>query len=144
MAAEVLIHNAAGAVAPFDQNKGHVLEGVDVCTGGKLPAHLLCPLPEDLVGKAAGHYQHQVLLGEGYHLHTLHHDGLEADDQIHTAVGQLILQMGGVSLKQREFYHGELCLKLGQHLGQQSQPAGVGDAHPEHSHVLAVDIPHFG
>ena len=123
-----MIHNAAGAVATLDKDEGHVLEGVDVRPVGKLFAHLLRPVTEDLVGKAAGYHQHQLLLCQRHHLHPFHHDGLEADDQVYPAVGQLILQMGGVALEEGELYHGELRLELGQYLGQQSQAAGVGDA----------------
>ena len=55
VAAEVLIHRAAGAVAPLDEDKGHVLEGVDVRPEGELLPDLAGPVPEDLVGEGLGH-----------------------------------------------------------------------------------------
>ena len=121
-----------------------MLEGVDVRPGGELLPDLAGPLPEDLVGEGLGDHHHQLLLGEGDHLHPLHHNGLEADDQVHPAVGQLVLQVGGVALKQGKFHHGKLRLELGEDFRQEGQAAGVGDAHPEHPHVVAVDVAHLG
>ena len=96
-----------------------MLEGVDVRPGGELLPDLVGPVPEDLVGEGLGHHHHQGLLREGDHLHPLHHNGLEADDQIYPAVGQLVLQVGGVALEEGELHHGELSLELGQDIRQQ-------------------------
>ena len=46
MAAEILVHDAAGAVSTLDENEGHVLEGVNVRAVGKLLTHLLRPVAE--------------------------------------------------------------------------------------------------
>ena len=59
-------------------------------------------------------------------------------------MSQFVLQVGGVALKEGEFHHGKLGLEFGQHLRQQSQTAGVGDAQTEHAHVVAVDVAHLG
>ena len=138
-----MVHNAAGAVAPFDEHKGHGLKGPDVRPVGKLlPDHFRL-VPEELVGEGAGHHHHQPLLGEGDGLHPVQHDGLKADDQVHPAVGQLVLQLVGVALVQGEVHHGELLPEAGQDVGQQGQAAGVGEAHPQHAQIVAVDVPHL-
>ena len=59
-------------------------------------------------------------------------------------MGQLILQVGGVALKQRKFHHGKLRLKLREYIRQQGQSAGMGDPQAQQAHIMAVDVPHLG
>ena len=144
MPAEVLIHCIAGAVSPLDEDEGLVLEHINIRTGGKLGPHLLRPVAEELIGKDLGDHQDQLLLRQRDYLHPLHHNGLEADDQIHPAMGQLVLQVGGVTLKQGKFHHGELRLKFRQYVRQQGQAAGMGDPQAQQAHVMPVDVPYLG
>lgn len=144
VAAEILVHDVPGAVAPLDEHKGQVLKGPDVRPLGELEADLLRLLAEEPVGEGPGHHHGQPLLGEGDGGHPLHDDGLKADNQVGPPVGQLVLQLRGVALEQGKFHLGELGPEFWQDLGQQRQPAGVGDAHPQHPQVLLVDVPHLG
>ena len=96
-----------------------------------------------LVGECLRHHHHQPLLGEGDGLHPVEHNGLKADDQVHPAVGQLVLQLVGVALVQGKVHHGELLPEAGQDVRQQGQTTGVGDAHPQHPQIVAVDVPHL-
>ena len=144
VAAEILIYNVPGAVAPLNEDEGQVLKGLDVRPFGILPANLPRLRAKELVGEGAGYHHHQPLLSEGDGGHPLHDDGLEADNQVGPAVGQLVLQLGGVALKEGKLHLGKLRPEPGQNIGQQGQPAGVGDAHPQHPQILLVDVPHLG
>ena len=59
-------------------------------------------------------------------------------------MGQLVLQVGGVTLKQGKFHHGELRLKFRQYVRQQGQAAGMGDPQAQQAHVMPVDVPYLG
>ena len=96
-----------------------MLKHINICSGSKLSPHFLCPISEELIGKDFRNHQDQFLLCQWNYLHSLHHNGLEANNQIHSAVRQFILQVCGVSFKQRKFHHRELCLKFGQYIRQQ-------------------------
>ena len=108
--AEILVDDISGPVPPLDEDKGHLLERADIRSLRELAPDLLRLLPKQLVGKGLGHHHDQPLLCQRFGPHSIHHDRLEADDQVHPAVGQLVLQLGGVALKQGELHQGELCL----------------------------------
>ena len=138
--AQVLVYDAPHPVAPLEQDEGHLPEGGDIRPLGVLGPHLLRPGTEHLVGEDLGHHHDEPVLGQGDGLHPLQHDGVEGDDQIHPAVGQLVLQLGGVAFEHGELHHGEFSAELGQDLRQHRQAAGVGDPHPQHPHVMPVNI----
>ena len=59
-------------------------------------------------------------------------------------MGKLLLQLRGIALKQGELHQGKFLPEPGQYVRQQRQPAGVGDAQPQHPHIMSVYVAYFG
>ena len=145
VAAEILVHRAAGAVAPLNEDKGHVLEGVDVRPEENCSRISPARSPKISSVKDLGTTIISFSSVRGTTSTPSIMMGWKQTIRSTRPWGQLVLQVGGSCPRTgKNSTMGNSAWNWGRNLRQEGQAAGVGDAHPEDTHVVAVDVAHLG